>query len=124
MPASLDLRLLGAADLIGHLGALLVILAGTAVLTGAVALLGRLLALSHPEHLRPATSPAPVAVAPTDVPAETLAILTAAVAVALGRHATIRSVAVVAPKPASVEGLMLAWAIEGRRQIYSSHRVR
>lgn len=101
--------------------ALLAVLAGVALLMVAVAALGRWLAASHPEPVRPAV---PVAV-PTDSAAiapEVLAVIAASIAATIGARARIAAV-----RPATVpnvEMLMQQWSLEGRRQIYSSHQIR
>ena len=55
---------------------------------------------------------------------KTKAALAAAVHVVLGPSAIITSATLQPEKPLSVENLMLAWSLEGRRQIYTSHKVR
>lgn len=124
--------------LFGHLGlaiaAVLVVIAALLVL---VALLGRWLAATHP-----APAPVPVVVANVgtpssirrlapdvgqDVAPEAVPVILAAVAEMFGGHARVasirRSVAVPIRMP-SIEALMQEWSHEGRRQIYSSHKVR
>jgi hypothetical protein len=104
--------------------ALFVILAGVAVFIGLVALVGRLLAATHPDA--PAAAPAKAAPAPTPAAAdavapEVLAAIAASIFVMLGPKAKIMEVRPPAP---SVEALMQMWALEGRRQIYTSHNLR
>lgn len=117
--------------------ALLAALACIAVLLALVALLGRWLAATHPE---PPPRPVPVVAAarasappiPTpeiaaDVPTEIVPVLLTAVADILGirtRLVSIRLVGTAAPLRPNIEALMQEWSHEGRRQIYSSHKVR
>ncbi len=104
--------------------ALLVILAGVAVFVCAVAAFGRWLAATHPpalEKIAPGRAATP---ASSGLRPELLAAICAAVNSDLGPGARIASVRPVPVKPPSVEGLMLQWAVEGRRQIYSSHKLR
>lgn len=105
--------------------ALLAVLAGIAVFLVLVALLGRWLAATHPNP-----PPAIVAVAERArelAPShEIYAVIAAAVTTVFGARAHVAAVQL-APGPAhapSVETLMVQWALEGRRQIYSSHKVR
>ncbi|MDF3056408.1 MAG: hypothetical protein K0R17_623 [Rariglobus sp.] len=102
--------------------ALLAVLGGIAVLLVLVALLGRWLAATHPAPLlRPAQAAVPVAAAPE----VTTAIIAASITAALGDNAKVAAVKLVAsPAIPSVEMLMQQWSMEGRRQIYSSHKVR
>ncbi|MCD8298558.1 MAG: hypothetical protein LUD39_02200 [Opitutae bacterium] len=124
----------------------------TVVLVVLVAAIGRGILAAfppRPEHMSsfkkasPAPAPAPVAapvapaapaVAPTykNIPMETLAVISAAVAVVLrGKKYTLLGVRPApAPTPevpqnpaANVERLMTEWSMEGRRQVYSSHDV-
>lgn len=100
------------------------VLAAIALLLFAVAGLGRYLAATHPDpvdraHPRPAT--ARPAAGPTP---EIAAAIAAAVQVTLGASARVTSVVLQPPQPVSVENLMLTWSLEGRRQIYTSHKVR
>lgn len=105
--------------------ALFAILACTAALMIAVAVVGRWLAATHPdEPVKPAASasapPAADAV-PAITSPETLAIIAACVVTTFGSRARIASIRTGGP---SVEMLMQQWSLEGRRQIYSSHQVR
>jgi hypothetical protein len=93
--------------------ALLVILAGIAVFMVAIAAFGRWLAAGHPDEPVP---PAPVAPS-----IEVFAAIAAAVAVTYGSRARITSVQ---PSTVVVDPGHLQWGAEGRRQIYSSHKVR
>lgn len=102
--------------------ALLAICAGIAVFIMLVALLGRWLAATHPEPPpRPAHAPVPVSASPEI----TTAIIAASITAALGEKAQVTGVKLVAsPAIPTVEMLMQQWSMEGRRQIYSSHKVR
>lgn len=97
------------------LGAVLI---GVAIFMAVVAAVGRWLAATHPDA--PAKQPVAVqaATGPSD---ETLALISACVAVTFGQRARITAVLPAGP---SVETLMQQWSLEGRRQIYSSHQVR
>lgn len=55
------------------------------------------------------------------VPPDILVVIAAAVAATLGPHARLVSVRTVRPAPI---GLLQPWSIEGRREIYASHRFR
>ena len=55
------------------------------------------------------------------IPADVLVVITAAIAATLGRGARLVSVRTVRTAPI---GLLQPWSIEGRRDIYSSHRFR
>lgn len=106
--------------------ALLAMMAIVAVFVIAVAGLGRWLAATHPD---PVKKPSAATVQP-EVPLATsdqltpqvCAAIAAAVAVTYGSRARIAAVQT-AHFP-SVETLMQQWSLEGRRQIYSSHKVR
>jgi Na+-transporting methylmalonyl-CoA/oxaloacetate decarboxylase gamma subunit len=119
---------------------LLVVLAGVACLMVAIRLMGEMLARTHPEapaRPRPKREAAPKVAGPApaekqvlelSIPAipsidpETLAVIAAATSdVIKGPY---RIVAVSSPRRPPVESLMQVWSWEGRRQIYSSHRVR
>jgi flagellar basal body-associated protein FliL len=99
------------------------VLVGITVFLFAVAGVGRWLAATHPDAPAKPVAPAatPVA-APAQADAVTAAIA-AAVYVTLGASAKVTSVTPV-PPAVSVENLMLTWSLEGRRQIYTSHKVR
>ena len=106
--------------------ALLAIVACIAVFLVLVALLGRWLAATHPDAPpRPVSPPAPAPTVSLDVPPEITAVIAASIATVLGAKARVAAVAL-APVPTnpSVEMLMQQWSMEGRRQIYSSHKVR
>jgi heme/copper-type cytochrome/quinol oxidase subunit 2 len=101
--------------------ALLVILAGVALLMLVVALAGRWLAATHPDpvvknRLQTATLPAPI-------PAEIMIVITSAVAATYGNKAQIASVKTTSTSK-TVDLLITQWAVEGRRQIYTSHKIR
>jgi len=104
--------------------ALLVILAGIAVFMALVAAVGRWLAATHPDA--PAPAPAKSADVPlassTELTPSVCAVIAAAVATTCGPRA--RIAAVQAAYHPSVEALMQQWSVEGRRQIYSSHKIR
>lgn len=122
--------------LFGHMGlALLAVMAGVAALLVFTALLGRWLAATHPAPLpRPVVVvqvPTPAHARPpelgADVPAEAVPVVLAAVAQLYGaraRVAAIRQASVARVVTPSIEALMQEWSHEGRRQIYSSHKVR
>lgn len=85
--------------------------------------LGQYLAATHPDS--PDVQKQPVRKSSASTPPENeqlLAVIAAAVHVATGRPHRIVSVS--PARPPSVESLMLQWSMEGRRAIYSSHRVR
>lgn len=119
---------------------LLVVIGGVVVLMAVIRGVGELLSRTHPEtpskQPRPAPAPAAAPKAPQAppqvetavVPAmasmdpEILAVITASIHAVIGKP--FRILAVSSPKKPSVESLMQVWSWEGRRQIYSSHRVR
>ncbi len=107
---------------------LVIVLIGVTLLMLAVAGMGRLLARSHPVALvrqKKAVSEeraGTVPVAGDGISPQIMAVIAAAV------HTVVREphkiTAIQNPKTPSVELLMQTWSIEGRRQIYSSHKVR
>lgn len=99
----------------------LLVCAEVIVLLAAVALVGRWLAATHPD---PVVPPAASPVSETELPPETMAVIACAVRVAFGSQAQVASVSLASPHAPSVEALMLQWSLEGRRQIYTSHKVR
>jgi hypothetical protein len=101
----------------------LFVCAAIVLLMVAVALAGRWLAATHPET-EPEPKAAPVPVIDPGLSPETLAIIASAVNVTLGARAQIAAVSLVPTHAPSVEALMLQWSLEGRRQIYTSHKVR
>ena len=101
---------------------MLLVLGLIALLMLAVALVGRWLAATHPDAPHKAPGLASVA-EPQELSPETLAIIASAVNAVVGPQAQVTAVTLVTPPP-SVEALMLQWSLEGRRQIYSSHKVR
>ena len=103
--------------------ALLLVLGFVALLMAAVALAGRWLAATHSDLPRSPT-PAAVAADSVEIDTETLAILAGAVNEVAGPQARLVSVTHVPVSPPSVEAMMAQWSLEGRRQIYSSHKVR
>lgn len=105
------------------------ILLGIAALMFAVAGLGRWLAATHPDPVaRVRSTPASPAGASVEsasgLTPEIQAVIAAAVHVALGESAKVTAVVLQPAQPVSVENLMLTWSLEGRRQIYTSHKVR
>jgi hypothetical protein len=102
------------------------VIVGITVFLFAVAGVGRWLAATHPDApakpAAPAATPAAAGVASAQADAIAAAIA-AAVHVTLGASAKVTSVTPV-PPAVSVENLMLTWSLEGRRQIYTSHKVR
>lgn len=123
--------------LFGHLGlALAVVLACIALLLVFVALLGRWLAATHPAPAAPSI-PAPAPESPVvlrsdpvlgpGVASELAPVIIAAATRFLGAGGRVVSIRVAPPAPVTVpslEALMQQWSHEGRRQIYSSHKVR
>jgi len=108
--------------------ALLVIMVGVAAFLLAVAAVGRWLAATHPDE--PAKPSAPVGSVPTtspsestETPVEIFAAIAAAVAVTLGAKARVAAINAAPTEPVT-ESSRLQWSMEGRRQIYSSHKVR
>lgn len=99
----------------------LLVCAAITVLIVAVALAGRWLAATHPDP-EPKAAPAPVA--EPGLSPEILAIIASAVNVTIGPRAQISSVSLLPAHAPSVEVLMQQWSLEGRRQIYTSHKVR
>lgn len=100
------------------------VLIAIAALLFAVAVAGRWLAATHPDPVT-RVRPAPDISQPvTDLAPEIEAAIAAAVHVTLGASATVTSVTLQPAQPVSVENLMLTWSLEGRRQIYTSHKVR
>ncbi|AOS44868.1 hypothetical protein Verru16b_01937 [Lacunisphaera limnophila] len=96
------------------------VLVSITVLMFAVAGLGRWLAATHPDPV-PRVRPKPVVVAEPELTPEIQAAIAAAVYVTLGASARVTSVVL---QPASGDNVMLPWSLEGRRQIYTSHKVR
>ncbi len=105
--------------------ALLAVLGGVAVLMFLVAAVGRWLAATHPDPVaKKIAAPFDVASSiPAPIGPEILAVIAAAVTATYGSKVRIADVKIATPAP-SVEVLMTQWAIEGRRQIYTSHKVR
>ena len=98
-------------------GNLLWVLLGITVFLFALAGFGRLLAATHPEPKAPVAPPPEVA-------PDVAVVIAAAVYAALGGSARIMSVVPKDHLSLSVDSLMLQWSLEGRREIYTSHRVR
>lgn len=86
-----------------------------------LAALGRFLAATHPDA-EPAVAATPASAAP--VPPDVAAVIAAAVYAALGDSARITAVVPKDHLTVNVDNLMLTWSLEGRREIYSSHRIR
>lgn len=107
--------------------ALLAVLACIAAFLFAVAGLGRWLAATHPEAPpKPAAAPEALQAGEEEdehILPEVVVVIAAAVSALLGARARIAAVEL-SKHPPSVEALMQQWSLEGRRQIYSSHKVR
>jgi len=123
--------------------ALFVILGSVTAFLLAIAAIGRWLAATHPDEPKkvaqptapaenvvaaPAAavttaSPTPAPAANLEAPAEIFAAIAAAVAVTLGAKARVLAINA-APTEPMAETSRLQWSMEGRRQIYSSHKVR
>lgn len=117
--ASLGQPLFGSMWLAG-----LFVAAAILLLLVVVALVGRWLAATHPDPVPSVRAAGASAAPPSQLSPETLAIIAAAVNATVGPRAQISAVAL-QPVPApSVEVLMQQWSLEGRRQIYTSHKVR
>ncbi|MFZ5494381.1 MAG: hypothetical protein ACOZE5_03470 [Verrucomicrobiota bacterium] len=86
--------------------------------------IGRLLAATHPAEAACAAAPAPNDASAREPSPETVAIIAAAVHAALGESARITAVVPAGHVSVNVDTLMQQWSLEGRREIYSSHRVR
>jgi len=98
-----------------------------------VALLGRWLAATHPapppKSIPVASTgntsplvPAIPAAAGSDIPPEVIPVIIAAITACLGTGYQVSAIRPVSAP--SLEALMQQWSYEGRRQIYSSHKVR
>ena len=118
-----------------QLYALAAVLVGVAALLFAVAAVGRWLASTHPKETSApaasADSTAPSAAAPAASTSdagpspEIFAVIAAAVAATFGSKAQIASINTLPVGAAEgVASGRLQWSMEGRRQIYSSHKVR
>jgi Na+-transporting methylmalonyl-CoA/oxaloacetate decarboxylase gamma subunit len=99
------------------------VLLGIVVLLCLVAAMGRYLAATHPD---PEPEPAAIAspLANAAVPSDVAVVIAAAVYAALGDSARVMNVVPKDHLTLRVDNLMLTWSLEGRREIYSSHRVR
>jgi len=106
--------------------ALFAVLGAIAVFLVLVALLGRWLAATHPDTPpRPAPAMQPEPVAAMGITPELTAAIAASIATVLGAKARVAAIQFQPQHAApSVEMLMQQWSMEGRRQIYSSHKVR
>ena len=107
--------------------AAIIAMGGAAVLLVAVRLVGQWLAATHPdpEPVSPTSRKAAAQAPATDSgPAhgDLAAVIAAAVHYSL--RVPVRIVSVSQVRPPTVESLMLQWSVEGRRAIYSSHRLR
>jgi hypothetical protein len=86
-----------------------------------VAAMGRYLAATHPSPTVVAASAQSLR---TAVPPDVAVVIAAAVYAALGETARVASVVPQEQLTVNVDKLMQMWSLEGRREIYSSHRVR
>lgn len=102
----------------------LLVVAAIILLLLAVALVGRWLAASHPDPLPPVRPAGTPPVREAELSPEILAIIAAAVNATVGPRAQISAVSLLPAHAPSVEVLMQQWSLEGRRQIYTSHKVR
>lgn len=97
------------------------VILGITVFLCLIAAMGRYLAATHPD-------PEPVAVREqatvAGVSSDVAVVIAAAVYAALGDSARVTSVVPKDHLTVTVDNLMLTWSLEGRREIYSSHRVR
>jgi len=106
-------------------GNLVWVIVGITAFLFAVAGVGRWLAATHPDAVpRPAPVRSGGTVSSPGVSPEVTAVIAAAVHEALGASAQVTSVALKPEPSVSVDNLMLTWSLEGRRQIYTSHKVR
>jgi hypothetical protein len=105
--------------------ALFAMLGAIAIFLLLVAMLGRWLAATHPDAPPRPVVASPEPVAATGLTPEITAVIAASIATVLGARARVAAVRLApAPVAPSVEMLMQQWSMEGRRQIYSSHKVR
>jgi len=106
--------------------ALFVILGSVTAFLLAIAAIGRWLAATHPDEpakpAEPVASDIPAA-ASSEVTAEVFAVIAAAVAVTLGAKARVTAINLSSAE-LGAESSIQQWSLEGRRQIYSSHKVR
>ena len=106
--------------------ALAAIVGGIAIFMFAIAAVGRWLAATHPDTSAPAPAPVPTATAAAPVEEgispQIFAAIAGAVYATLGHSA--RVVAANVAVEVELEDARHLWAAEGRRQIYSSHRLR
>lgn len=91
------------------------VLVGITALLVSLSAFGRYLAATHPDPAPKLAAAEPPASA-AGIPIEVAAVIAAAVHTALGASARVTSVKLADSKP--------MWSLEGRREIYSSHRVR
>lgn len=107
--------------------ALLASLGGIALLMAAVAGLGRWLAATHPAPVPKAHATKSIETGPAlggDIPPEVIPVIIASIATCLGPQFHVSAIQRITPSTPSIEALMQQWSYEGRRQIYSSHKVR
>lgn len=97
------------------------VLLGITVFLCLIAMMGRYLAATHPDP-EPVAAGRPVASA--TVPPDVAVVIAAAVYAALGEAARVTAVVPKDHLTVNVDNLMLQWSLEGRREIYSSHRIR
>jgi hypothetical protein len=55
---------------------------------------------------------------------EIFAVIAAAVTATLGSKTRVASVRLAPESPSSIDIYMVQWSLEGRRQIYASHKIR
>lgn len=97
------------------------VLLGITVFLCLLAAMGRYLAATHPDA-EPVEISNPTSAA--TVPSDVAAVIAAAVYAALGDSARVTAVVPKEHLSVNVDNLMLTWSLEGRREIYSSHRIR
>jgi hypothetical protein len=107
----------------GQTWSLVIVLAAIAALMLAIHLLGRYLAATHPDPVKPVAKRAQQPANEHGIPPEMLTAIIASAVHTMLKH-PVRIVSISPVKPPSVERLMQQWSIEGRRAIYSSHNFR
>lgn len=101
---------------------------GAVVLMVVIRLVGQWLAATHPDpepvaaRSEKVAAPGPAPVSAAAPHGDLAAVIAAAVHYSL--QTPVRIVSVMPVRPPTVESLMLQWSVEGRRAIYSSHRLR
>jgi hypothetical protein len=109
---------------------LLVVLAGIAVLMLIIRGLGLFLAKQHPvptpKPAPPISPPPPVRETPGyDLDPHMVAVIAAVISTVISQpFRTLRITPMPEKQDYSVEALMQIWSMEGRRQIYDSHKIR